>query len=199
MISGIAAVDVTDVENALLDYAMQKSGSLKALSSDAEGNDVLVIAQSPEGNVTVLFPDSYAQWHDASVHLSRSLEKPVLSLHVHDGDFWMYVLLVDGKEVDRFNPIPDYWEEQSDAENLTWTGSARTVSNYWPNVHPDQIQNYLVRWDREDADAPKAYPDDEFGIGEDWQITDFMRSVGLVYPIGDDGVSTGSKFNLLEK
>ena len=199
MMSGIAAADISEVENALREYAVQNGGSLKLLPSDEESGEILLIAKSGEGNVTVLYPDSYVGWHEASEYLSRSLEKPVLSLHVHDGDLWMYVLLVDGREVDRFNPIPDYWQEQSEEENLTWAGSAQTMAKYWPNVQPDQIENYLIRWDPEDEEAAKAYPTDEFGAGEDWQITDFMAKVGLLYPIDDNGRSIGSKFDFKVK
>jgi len=199
MMSGIAAADISEVENALREYAVQNGGWLKPLPSDEENGEILLIATSGEGNVTVLYPDSYVGWHEASEYLSKSLEKPVLSLHVHDGDLWMYVLLVDGREVDRFNPIPDYWQELSEAENKTWTGNAQTVAKYWPDIQSDQIENYLIRWDPEVQEPTKAYPDDEFGSGEDWQITDFMAKVGLIYPIDDSGSSIGSKFDFSAK
>jgi hypothetical protein len=33
----------------------------------------------------------------------------------------------------------------------------------------------------------KAYPADEFEYGSDWQMADFMRAVGLEYPIDARG------------
>jgi len=195
MLSGIANSSVTEVENALRDFATKHSGSLTPLSSDIESGDVLLIAASDQGNVTVLYPDSYLSWHEACEHLSVTLKKPVLSLHIHDGDFWMYVLLKNGQEIDRFNPIPDYWEELPESEMKSWAGNAEVFARHWPNVTPSQISNYLVRWDMLNEENAKAYPDDEFGSGEDWQLTDFMAKVGLVYPIDDNGHSLGSKYN----
>jgi len=48
-----------------------------------------------------------------------------------------------------------------------------------------------VRWDLDEPEPLKAYPDDEFSAGEDWQLVDFMRKLGLVYPVSDDGELSG--------
>lgn len=42
----------------------------------------------------------------------------------------------------------------------------------------------------------KAYPDDEFGMGDCWQMADFMRKLGLPYPISDDGTILGVTYRL---
>lgn len=144
----------------------------------------LLITESEQGNVTVMYPDYFLMLDDVSRDLSVSLQKPVFALHVHDGDLWMYRLYANGQEVDRFNPLPDYWEELSDKDSESWSGDAVVVSQYWPGVREEQIANYLVRWnlDDEDETGAKAYAEDEFSTGEDWQIVDFMAKVGLAYP-----------------
>ena len=45
------------------------------------------------------------------------------------------------------------------------------------------IDNYLRFWTEEvfEEEGKKAYADDEFDIGEDWQMADFMRKLGYPY------------------
>ncbi len=60
---------------------------------------------------------------------------------------------------------------------------------HWPKIRAEQIKNYLVHWDLDELGDKKAYPDDQHSIGEDWQLVDFMKKLGLDYPIGDDGIA----------
>lgn len=174
---------------------------LLAEGENADEDELLIVAESELGNVTVLYPSSFLNWDAASRHLSSALGKPVFSLHVHDGDLWMYVLFADGREVDRFNPVPDYWEELSDEDLAAWAGDAANVCRHWPNVSKSQIANYLVRWTEAGHEnyGDKAYPEDEAGIGEDWQIVDFMAKVGLVYPVDEQGGLVGTKYRFVVK
>jgi hypothetical protein len=182
MMSGIANAAKGEVEDALRNLALKRL--VAAPSPTGEENESNLVTESDQGNVTVLYQDEWIDWDDASQQLSETLQKPVFSLHIHDGDLWMYILYANGQEVDRFNPIPDYWKELSEADRTSWSGNAAVVSRYWPNVSQEQIANYLVRWnvDNEDEIGTKASPEDEFGAGEDWQIVDFMAKVGLAYP-----------------
>src|SRR5258708_1180030 len=97
--SGIAGVNAQDVEKCLRQYAAQKSGTLEAAVSNPDDDNTLIIAEGPKGNVTVLYPGEFFQWDEASEYLSRQMKKPVFSLHIHDGDLWMYILFVDGNAV----------------------------------------------------------------------------------------------------
>jgi hypothetical protein len=47
----------------------------------------------------------------------------------------------------------------------------------------------------EAEDVFKTYPEDEF-VYEDWQLVDFMKKLGLPYPIDDKGNLTGQAFKL---
>jgi hypothetical protein len=107
----------------------------------------------------------------------------------------MYELYVNGKTVDQFNPIPDYWsDEMSEEEKASWGGNAAIVAKRCPGVREESIEKYLVRWHLDDLDRGKAYADDEFGL-EDWQMVDFMRKVGLPYPIDQSGKCHGDAFD----
>jgi hypothetical protein len=135
-------------------------------------------------------------WDGASAFLSADLKAPVFSFHIHDGDFWMYVLYVNGDVADRFNPIPDYWDEDPGTEAFSvWKGNPDVVAQYVKAVKRKAIANYLVRWDPDAEEESKAYPGDEFGY-EDWQLLDFLRKLELPYPFDDDGGATGTVFRL---
>jgi hypothetical protein len=82
---------------------------------------------------------------------------PVFSFHIHDGDFWMYILYFDGEVVDRFNPIPDYWNDNvstiTEEEIDSWKGHAEVLTDYIPGLGIKQIENYLIRWDLKQPSA----------------------------------------------
>ncbi|HEY5747117.1 MAG TPA: hypothetical protein VIU12_13620 [Chryseolinea sp.] len=130
--------------------------------------------------------------------MSRELNAPVFSFHVHDGDLWMYVLYVNGEIVDQFNTMPDYWDGDMAVEEInSWNGDARVVAKYVPGLSPAKIDQYLVRWDLDETEK-KAYDDDEF-VREDWQLLDFMRKCGLPYPLDEDQNIIGQTYSLLTK
>lgn len=192
-LSGIIGKTEEEVAPALASYAASVGGGL--LREDApERHDNFCVLGVADGNTTVLYPDHFPDWDDASTFLSKALKAPVFSLHIHDGDLWMYTLYADGKIVDRFNPVPDYWEEVSARERKMWKGNARVVAQYIPGLKPEDIGRYLTTWDL-DAEGEKAYPDDAYGT-EDWQLLDFMRRLKLPYPLTDEGRAKGTVYKL---
>ncbi len=62
-------------------------------------------------------------------------------------------------------------------------------------VKPEEIEKYLVRWDLDAEDSIKAYSNDDFGQ-EDWQLLDFMRKLGLPYPMDDNGAPKGPTYKI---
>ena len=119
---------------------------------------------------------------DAIKELSRVLETSSFYFHVHDGDLWMYEFYVNGLQRDQFNTCPDYWEEISEEEKLSWKGSSAVLAENWLGVNKDEIENYLVDLPYDDDRSHKAYEDDEFDYGDIWQLTDFMKKLGVPYP-----------------
>ena len=109
----------------------------------------------------------------------------------------MFVAFHDGKEVAWFNPIPDYWEQVADAERNRWAVNAQSVASLIPGLAPASIERYFVPWTGEVLAAEqKSYDDDEFAIGVDWQLLDFMRRLGFDYLLDDSGTPTGRTFYL---
>ena len=111
----------------------------------------------------------------------------------------MYLLFFNGEVVDQFNPIPDYWDDKvSDEEIESFKGNAKTIAKYVSGIQPSDIEKYLVRWDLEAEENDKAYPEDEF-TQEDWQLIDFMKKLGLPYPLDDNGNPKGQTYKFWTK
>lgn len=194
--SGVASDDRGTIEDALRSYAVSHQGHFERLQKSAEFPDAMVIANSGTGSTTVLYPGEFFSWDEATKHLSQSLQVPVFSFHIHDDDLWMYILFANGEEVDWFNPIPDYWiEDISDDEVQQWAGNASVVAKVWPSVSKAAITNYLARWDLDADDSVKAYSDDEFCFNDCWQLVDFMRKLGLVFPLDERGAPHGETYH----
>lgn len=191
--SGIAGADIESVKHALKTFAENNQGRIDPSPATAETWEFMIISESQPGRVTVLYPGSFMRWDEAASHISNSLGLPVFSFHIHDDDLWMYLLFNRGDEVDRFNPISEYWGELSDDERASWTGSASAVAENWPDVDASVVEKYLIEWNLDDDAPPKAHPDDQFGC-DSWQLTDFMRRLGLEYPIDDRGQAHGESF-----
>jgi hypothetical protein len=193
--SGVARASWSDVEDALSAYARERGGLFQAAEGPFESPNVLAITEGKAQRLTVLYPWEFVDWDDASAFLSRTLGSPIFSLHIHDEDLWMYVLYSCGEEVDRFNPIPDYWsDEMSEEEYAWWLGDASEIARVWPSVEEEEIRNYLVRWNLDDEEPGKAYPDDRHHYLDCFQVTDFMRRLGLVYPLDQRGKAIGRTY-----
>lgn len=194
--SGVVNGDEEAVIDALRAYAQNQDGSLEEASLSIEDDGCLVVS-SGHGGVTVLYPGDFFDWDDAAAYLSRQLGRPVFSLHIHDSDFWMYSLFENGEVTDRFNPLPDYWQELEDEERRSWYGNAAAVAQRVPGLSPEQISKYLIQWDDEVFDSEprkKAYPTDQFFCGDDWQLVDFMSKLGLDFPVDDRGAAHGATY-----
>lgn len=186
--AGIAGATPDDAERVLRDYATSRNGRFAPCGDGGSERDTLVMAERGGGKVSIVFPSEFYEWDEASAAMSAALDSPVFSFHIHDGDLWMYRLFVDGAEVDRFNPLPEYWGELDESERRSWAGSADLIARYWDGVSPARVARYLVPWDPSQTVRAKAYPDDEYAIGQDWQLVDFMKSLGLSWPEGADTV-----------
>jgi hypothetical protein len=183
------------VTDSLRNYARTAGGGLEQQAYNGTADGACVIA-SANGNTTILFPDGYTDWENCAAFISEELQAPVLFLHIHDGDFWMYVLYDKGILTDRFNPEPDYWEEDmSDADLNAWRGDVLKLLPYFPQLRAADMDRYLVRWQEDAEDETYAYPSDAYAQ-EAWQLTDFMAKLGIPYPVDDDAMPTGQTFRL---
>ncbi|UUO08889.1 hypothetical protein M4951_11355 [Blastopirellula sp. J2-11] len=196
--SGVIGKDVAAVQAALAAYAVEKEGEFGEAERTTDDDDCLVLAGEGD-RVSILYPYEFFDWDAASQYLSRALDTPVFSLHIHDEDLWMYLLFRKGQVIDSFNPTPDYWDESlSEKEMAEWAGDAKVVAEAAPGLDPAEIEKYLIRWDESLFDEErKAYEDDEFPAPDCWQMLDFMKKLGLTYPITADGEIEGATFRFV--
>jgi len=180
-----------EVEARVTAYVVNRKGSFEPATSELPEDQQAWLLESP-GGTTIVYPEGFTKWDELSAKLSADLQKPVFSFHIHDGDLWMFLLFVGGKEVLRFNPLPDYWGELTPEERVTWLPSADDVARYVPGVQSQQLAPYLIEWPP-DGLPGKARPDDEFGF-IDWQVVDFMRQLGIDYP--NPGQSASYRFHV---
>jgi hypothetical protein len=193
--SGVAGASGREIEEALIAYARARGGLFQVAEGPSESPNILAIVGGESQRFTVLYPWAFCEWDDASCFLSRTLGSPVFSLHLHDEDLWMYVLYSGGEEVDRFNPIPDYWSDRmSEEEYVEWSGDASVVARAWPGVESEEIRKYLVRWDLDDEEPGKAYADDRHRYLDCFQLTDFMLRLRLLYPLDEQGRAIGRTY-----
>jgi hypothetical protein len=194
--SGVIGAKAPEVVDLLRQYAETKNGALSEAAISFSDQNFLTMVES-SGGATILFPNYFSDSYSVSETLSRALEGPVFQLDIHDGDLWMYALYEKGQIIDRFNPVPEYWGELDEKERESWRGNAAIVASKVPGLKPEAIANYLIKWDDSvflGDEQRKAYPDDQCHVGEDWQIVDFMKRLGLDYPLDGDGNPIGRTY-----
>ena len=175
----------------------------------ADGDEIALF--KCRGGSTVAFTDTILTDSEGIAQaLSADLSWPVILLFYAEDVVWGYNLFKGGEEIDRYSSRPNYWKLQSPEDYARQTGSASAVAADWPDVKPDSIAAYLTDKEKisEEQKSEKAYPDDEHEIWDGWQLTDFMRKLGLSYPFDDDGalvaehlasISIGTKKGLAQK
>lgn len=138
---------------------------------------------SRKQGVMVLLNEEYSGFDGVARRCSEQLKCPVLLSYIYDGEFWGYFMFDWGREVDRFSAMPDYLEELTPQEMQRFAGRSDVIARYF-GVAPERISGYLRFWPEElfeGAVESCAYEDDEFGIGTDWQMADFLKAIGWPY------------------
>lgn len=188
-LSGVIGTSKEAVLSALKAYAEERGGSLAPATGTMAEGEALVLAGT-SGRWSILYPGDFTEAEAASEYLSERLEGPVFHFHIHDGDLWMFQLFQQGRKVDQFNTIPDYWGEVSDFERESWKGKAGVVAAL-TGRSPDEISPYLQPWDLDDDDPGKAHPEDRYTAQDCWQLCDFLQRIGLPFPADDEGRPRG--------
>lgn len=194
-LAGLVNSSPLAVRKALEKYARQNQGKFARASDEMPYSDGIVMTQGRAGRLSLLFPAWMTDVEPVAAWLSRELKSPLFLFHIHDGDLWMYTLFVAGTSVDQFNPIPDYWPPSSPEENLHHsTGDAVVVARFWPNLKTSAIKPYLKTWNLEIAEPGKACADDQYPYNDCRQLIDFMRRLGLAFPLDTTGKPVGDLF-----
>jgi hypothetical protein len=195
--SGIVGAKKEAVESALRSFASERKGAFsRAPRGTGKPNTLVLLANGSK--CSVLYPWEFLEWDEVSRYLSSKLGVPVFSFHIHDEDLWMFVLFDQGEEVAQFNPLPEYWDDSiSDEERASWSGDADTIASHVPGLAPEAIRPYLCHWDLDEEDPGKAFPDDQFHFHDCWQMCDFLRRVGLTYPLDESSQALGETYEFV--
>ena len=195
--SGIVGAKKEAIESALRSFVNARKGSFDRATRSTEEPNTLVLLEDGS-RCSVLYPWGFLEWDEASRYLSSQLGAPVFSFHIHDEDLWMFVLFDKGEQVAQFNPLPEYWDDSiSYEERASWSGDAATIASHVPGVTADAIRPYLRHWDLDEEEPGKALPDDQFHFHDCWQMCDFLKRVGLAYPLDETGKVSGETYEFV--
>jgi hypothetical protein len=151
--------------------------------------DSMEVFQCSSGNSLILCDVISADAGGLAQGLAQKLHAPVIVLSFADDVVWSYELYTDSGLADEYSSRPNYWK---DVDTFRFAGDPRKVSETWGDVPVERISRYLTnKEDLKEADeATLAYPDDSAPQSDGWQMCDFMRCLGLEYPINEDGELT---------
>lgn len=133
--------------------------------------------------VSVLFSEYCAGYAALAQALSAQLNRLVLLLYMYDDDFWGYFCCENGELLDEFNPMPDYFEEVSEAERQRVSGDSALLADRF-HVPQTDIAGYLIPWDAsiwDGSEDRKVHETDACSAGDCWQMADFMARLGYPY------------------
>ena len=95
--------------------------------------------QVVEDSVVVLFNDGVVLEEVDTSNLALSIDSQVLSLYIYDGDFWGYYLADKGAITDKYNAMPEYFEDIDMKEE-----TKRFYSEIWNyELTDEQVTNIL--------------------------------------------------------
>lgn len=159
------------------------------ISKEQNGENILQIFEPFKGNVLVKLSESHFYADKYLEYISKNLLKPVLFIFQGSDEFWYYELFVGGKKIDTmysnlnidldYKMTPKLYKEKSGNPDIlakNWKCNKSAIENYYCN-RGDLSESEL---------AKKAYIEDEFTFGNEWQITDFLDKLDIKLPLDDD-------------
>jgi len=195
--AGVIGANEEAVQAALSSFAASRNGSFAKKKENTDKPNTLILLENKQ-RCSVLYPWEFFDWDEASQFISSDLRVPVFSLHIHDEDLWMFILFDKGEQVAQFNPLPEYWDDNiSEEERVAWAGDPASVAARVPGISVASISPYFRHWEFGDDNPGKAFPDDQYQFHDCWQMCDFIRKIGLIYPLDDAGKGLGEAYEFV--
>ncbi|MVX66087.1 hypothetical protein GKZ28_20620 [Clostridium chromiireducens] len=195
--SGIVGKSQDEVLGVLNSYFNKNSKVLKETALNTEIYKLFLLSES-NNNSVILYPELFSEINEVAIYLGKKLDSPIFNFYIYDVDLWMYELFYDGKIIDRFCPLPRYIEDIGIEEIKLYKGNPKVVCKFLEAIQFDEIREYYKPWtEKLIKSQEKAYSNDEFTYGMNWQAVDFMRKLGLKYPIVDEEELIGRAFKLI--
>lgn len=119
--------------------------------------------------------------------LGRVLGSPRVAVLLQEKSFWELLVYLEDKCPIRFSTAPSEW---GDYPPDKYYGTPQDLARIW-GVPAARIERYMVDWEpgevwnkrlkmmsRTFLKKGKAYPEDEYEYGSEWQAYDFIRAMG---------------------
>ncbi|MHB0937934.1 MAG: hypothetical protein ACYC6A_16220 [Armatimonadota bacterium] len=159
----------------LLDaLATLKLSSESTISGEGKGG---IVARAGGSWFFTLLTSNSLAGDGICMQVSRETNRPVIAIMDYDQDCWGYALFEDGEIRSLFWNIPAY----VDLDPAECKGDAKLLAETF-HADPAQLQPYLRHIDPEKEYNQKAFPEDEFPLGNTWVCVDFLRRLGIQYP-----------------
>lgn len=115
--------------------------------------------------------------------LSEKLNCTACHFSISDGDQWGYELFHKGKIVDEFFQRPEIIDGLEKKKIPSLFGKPKIFVKYWENIELSKVEKYIIPNSKLSflKRRKKAYNHDEFTYNNCWQLTDFLREIGLPY------------------
>ena len=185
---------VADVSAAISDYLTGHGVSVETISSGPpdSGRDAQIYA--PTNGWTVVLWPAYFNLHDFPLARSVAAARNwlVSTVHVYDDEYWEHLAHNGPTELHAFCSRPNFWRDESpdDFERVARYDSTPERLATVVGAPVATIQPYLTDADTLSSFDAKAYPDDEFPLGDFWVFTDFWRRLGIPYPTPPQNLAT---------
>jgi len=143
------------------------------------------------------------KWSSVMLHLNASvaerlavdLSKSVvyaIAFFEYEQAAWGYVAYKNGMVLDRFWNVPDIVEMNKEE----CKGNVDSISNIF-GVSSELVAPYLRHIDLDNDFNSKAFEDDEYTLDNHWVRCDFMRRLGINYPIPGE-TESGRYIHIIE-
>lgn len=152
--------------------------------------------ENNDNGVLVIFNESANGYETLAKALSEEICVPVMLLYIYDSDGWGYFYCENGALKDLFSVCPedasfienefDSQQQNTDMVSNQYRDSVKFIADRF-NINANEIINYYRIWTDELIEEEEAaYEDDEFTYGDCWQMADFMRKLGFLFPDGGE-------------
>lgn len=152
--------------------------------------------ENNDNGVLVIFNESANGYETLAKALSEEICVPVMLLCIYDSDGWGYFYCENGALKDLFSVCPedasfienefDSQQQNTEMSSNQYRDSAKFIADRF-HINENEIINYYRIWTDELIEEEEAaYEDDEFTYGDCWQMADFMRKLGFLFPFGGE-------------
>lgn len=125
----------------------------------------------------LLLPSDFCHGETLAASISNAMGGTSIALFEYDQAAWAYSIYSKGAFVDRFSNYPDI----SGDDSAMSTGHPEKVASIF-NVPVSQVAPYLQRTGPALVGV-RAFPNDQATLDNHWVRVDFLRNLGIEYPI----------------